>query len=302
MIVNTMKSKFNAYVYEALEPTLLLAFFISLTGIAAAASFGTISYLNSFLVVVGSVLAQMSVNLVNDYYDYSSGIDKETKKTRFSGGSRLVASGAVKHEHVLYMGLVSAAVAGIIGIYLALTVSLWIFALIVVGIVAIFAYTKYITKFPLLPEPFVMFAFALVGVGSYVVAHGSFSGISFALFTVIPAGMLGGIAALVNEVPDAEIDKKYGRRHAVIILNNNRKLSLYYVALMSITYALVIFGVAKTLLNPFFLLVLLTFPVTGAVSVGIMRYRNPQGFERFMAANIANIFVYMLLLVVAYSL
>ena len=297
-----MRSRFRDYVSEALEPTLLLAFFISLVGIAAAASYGTISYLNSFLVVVGAVLAQMSVNLVNDYHDYSSGIDKESTKTRFSGGSRLVSSGAVKHRHVLYMGLTSAAISGIIGIYLALAVSLWIFALIIVGILAIFAYTKYIIKFPLLPEPFVMFAFALVGVGSYIVAHGSFSGMGAALLTIVPAGMLGGIAALANEVPDAEIDKKFGRRHAGIILNSNRKLSAYYMALMSITYALVIFGVARSLLNPFFLLALLTLPAASYVAVGMLHYRNPQSYERFMATNIANIFVYLLILVVAYSL
>ena len=297
-----MKSRFQDYVSEALEPTLLLAFFISLVGIAAAASYGTISYANSFLVVVGAVLAQMSANLVNDYHDYSSGMDKESTKTRFSGGSGLVASGAVKHRDVMYMGIASAAIAGLIGLYLAFTVSLWILVMIATGLVAIFAYTKYITKFPLLPEPFVMFAFALVGAGSYLVAHGSFSNIIAALFTIVPAGMLGGIALLANEVPDAEIDKKYGRRHAVIIINNNRKLSFYYVALMSITYALVIFGAARSLLNPYSLLVLLTLPAVGYVAVGIMNYKNPQSYERFMAANIANIFVYLLILVVAYSL
>ncbi|MDE1854886.1 MAG: prenyltransferase [Candidatus Micrarchaeota archaeon] len=297
-----MRSKFNDYVSEVLEPTLLLAFLISLVGIAAAASYGGISYANSFLVVVGSVLAQMSVNLTNDYHDYASGLDRESAKTKFSGGSRLVASGAVKHKDVLFIGIAAAAIAGIIGLYLAFAVSLWILALIAIGAVAIFAYTKYITRFPLLPEPFVMFAFVLVGMGSYAVAHGSFTGIYAALPTIIPAGVLGGIALLANEVPDAEIDKKFGRRHAVIVFNSNRKTSAYYIGLEAFTYALVLYGVIRSILNPFFLLVFVTLPVAAYVGVGIMKYRNPQSYEKYMAANITAIFVYQALLVIAYSL
>ncbi len=290
------------YLAELFEPTILLAFLISLVGIAAASHVGTINVVLSVAVVVGSVLAQVSVNLANDYQDYASGLDKETPKTRFSGGSKHLASGAVKHKDVLYMAFVTAAIAGIIGIYLSMVVTLYLLALIIVGAIAIFLYTRYITRFPLLPEPFVMFAFSLVGVGSYVVAHGSFTGIYAALLTIAPAALLCGIALLANEVPDAEIDKKFGRKHAVIILNNNRKTSAYYVALEGVTYALVLYGVVSSALNPFFLLVFITFPVVGYVGAGILRYRSPQNYEKYMAANIMAIFVYLALLVVAYSL
>jgi len=290
------------YLAEVFEPTILLSFFCSAVGIAAASQSGSINVQLSAAAVVGAVLAQISVNLMNDYQDYASGLDRATAKTKFSGGSRLVASGAVKHRDVLYMAIAAAAIAGIIGLYLALVVSLSLLVLIALGAIAIFMYTRYITKFPLLPEPFVMLAFVVVGMGSYVVAHGSFSGISGALLTIIPAGMLGGIALLANEVPDAEIDKKFGRKHAVIVFNSNRKTSAYYTALEAITYAIVLFGVLRSVLNPFFLLVFITLPVAGYVGVGILRYRSPQSYEKYMAANVAAIFIYQALLVISYSL
>lgn len=290
------------YVSEAFEPTLLLAFLCSLVGIAAAASYGSINLAFSALVVVGAVLAQMSVNLINDYQDYASGIDRENTKTKFSGGSALVSTGAVKHRHVLYMGIAAAVISGLIGIFFAIAVSTVILLLVVVGAIAIFLYTKYMMRFPLLPEPFVMFAFSIVGVGSYIVAHGSLTGLGLALFAIVPAGMLGGIALLVNEVPDAEIDKKYGRKHAVIVLSTRRRVSYYYIALMSITYAIVIFGVTALSLTPFLLLALATFPVIGYVASGMRAYKNPQGYEKYMAANVVVIVVYLMLLIVAYSL
>lgn len=38
------------------------------------------------LAFIGLLLAHISVNVFNDYFDYRSGIDLETKRTLFSGG------------------------------------------------------------------------------------------------------------------------------------------------------------------------------------------------------------------------
>ncbi len=297
-----MRRMLRDYITEILEPTLLLGFLCSLLGIAAAAKYGAIRYVPAFLVVLGAVMAQVATNLMDDYHDYKVGIDKETVKTKFSGGSGLLKSGAILHRHVLYLAIVFAFLAGIIGLYLAFTVSLWLLALIAIGAISIFFYASYLVRFPLFSEPLAMIGFALIGVGSFVVAHGSFAGLGNALFAVVPAGMLIGIALLVNEVPDAEIDKKYGRRHAVIILKKNSSIALYYLALQFLTYAIVIYGVVRSILNPFFLLVLVTLPFTFYVARGILKYRNPASFERFMAANVVSILIYLVLLVVAYSL
>ena len=251
------------YLAEVFEPSLLLGFLISVLGVAVAGHYGSINLFYGALAVVGVVLSQMAVNLINDYYDYKSGLDREqiSIHTKFSGGSKMVGSGKVSHLHALYIALFAVAVALVIGIYLSIAVSLVLLPIIVVGVISIFTYTKYFTKFPLLPEPLAMLGFVLMAVGSFIVARGSTSGLGSALFVLVPGGMLGGIQLLVNEVPDAEIDEKYGRKHAVIILNDNRKVSAYYALLQGITYALIAIGVLESYLPLAALSVFITLPV-----------------------------------------
>ena len=42
---------------------------------------------NFLLAMVGSILVHITVNVINDYYDYVGGIDLNTQRTPFSGGS-----------------------------------------------------------------------------------------------------------------------------------------------------------------------------------------------------------------------
>jgi 1,4-dihydroxy-2-naphthoate octaprenyltransferase len=291
------------YFAEILDPTLLLGLLCSLVGVASAAQYGSVSVLSASLVVLGSVFAQAAINLIDDYTDYESGLDRETIKTRFSGGrSKPVSTGKIKHIHALYMGIFIALIAGIIGVYFALTISALLFALIVVGAITILFYSKYIVKFPLLPEPVAMLGFTLIGIGSYIVVHGSLASLSSALFAIVPVGMLSGTALLVNEVPDAEIDKKYGRKHAVIILNDERKVAAYYVILEFITYGIVISGVFLAALHLSALAILITLPYVFYVSLGILNYKNPQSYEKYMKYNVIAALVYMLILIVSYSI
>lgn len=39
------------------------------------------------LVLMGAISAHISVNMLNEYYDFISGLDLKTEKTAFSGGS-----------------------------------------------------------------------------------------------------------------------------------------------------------------------------------------------------------------------
>ena len=48
---------------------------------------GHINYIYSILTVLGVVSLHASIDLLNDYWDYVRGIDKHTKRTRFSGGT-----------------------------------------------------------------------------------------------------------------------------------------------------------------------------------------------------------------------
>ena len=292
------------YLEEVFEPSLLLGLLSSMLGVAVATHYGSINIFYGALAVVGVVLSQMSVNLINDYYDFKSGMDREQVSihTNFSGGSKMVGSGKVSHLHALYIGIGALAMAGLIGVYLSLAVSLVIIPIIVVGAISILTYTKYFTKFPLLPEPLAMLGFVLMAVGSFIVAHGSTSGLGGALFVLVAGGMLGGIQLLVNEVPDAEIDEKYGRKHAVIILDDNRKVAAYYAMLQLTTYVLIAIGVMNGSLPVVALVAFVTMPVLFIVARGMLKYKNPQTYEKYMGYNVMAVLAYLMLLIISYSL
>jgi len=59
------------------------------------------------LILLGAVLAHVSVNTLNEYYDFKSGLDLTTTKTRFSGGSGALPENAEMANAVLKIGIVS---------------------------------------------------------------------------------------------------------------------------------------------------------------------------------------------------
>ena len=69
------------------------------------------------LALVGLLAFHISVNVLNDYYDFKTGIDLKTKRTPFSGGSGFLPMGKISPKRVLYIGLISLCVGSLIGIY-----------------------------------------------------------------------------------------------------------------------------------------------------------------------------------------
>ena len=72
---------------------------------------------HAILAGFGLILAHISVNTLNDYFDFKSGIDLATKRTPFSGGSGILPAGLLSPAQVLWLGLVSLILAVPIGIY-----------------------------------------------------------------------------------------------------------------------------------------------------------------------------------------
>jgi 1,4-dihydroxy-2-naphthoate polyprenyltransferase len=289
----------NSYIVEMFEPTLLIGLFVGLVGISAAFYYKNVNLFLAFLAVFGAVLAQMAVNLIDDYADYSSGIDKDTTKTKFSGGSELLTSGKIKPKNVLYIGIGAVAVAAIIGIYLAYIYPI-IIPLIVIGAIAIFGYAKYVTKIPFLTEPMVMFSFLVVAVGCFIVAHGSTNNLGNAFYALIPAGMPGGIALLINSVPDRHVDKKHGRRNGVIMLDKPSRIAYYYLFFELVIFASLISGMLLKILPVTFLIVFLTIPIVYKVFIGIQNYKDPRSYEWVMGTYAMKMFIFLILLSVAY--
>ncbi len=71
-----------------------------------------------FLILLGAVLAHVSVNTLNEYFDFKSGLDLTTTKTRFSGGSGALPENPDMANAVLTIGLVSLLATSLIGFFL----------------------------------------------------------------------------------------------------------------------------------------------------------------------------------------
>ncbi|MDE1825769.1 MAG: prenyltransferase [Candidatus Micrarchaeota archaeon] len=289
------------YLEELLEPTILFGIFSALLGLSAALYYSHFNWPLAILVVLGVALAHISVNLVDDYTDYKKGIDKETIKTKFSGGSKVLSSGKIKPRALLGLAIALALMAGAIGLFL-LSVNIILLPIIVIGAITIFFYAAYLVRVPFLAEPITALNFTLISVGSFIVAYGSGAMLHNALFAMIPAGMMVGIILMLNSIPDKSVDKKYGRRSGVVILGTREKIAVYYLAWEAAACIIILYGIISRALPATFLITLLTVPIALKVYGGIRNYKSPALHEKTMGTGALFTLGFILLCSVSYLL
>jgi 1,4-dihydroxy-2-naphthoate polyprenyltransferase len=286
------------YLEELFEPTLLYSFALAVLGISLAYYYGFFSLGTALLIIIGSVLAQISVNVISDYFDYQSGLDRELvkkKKGSMSGGSSLLATGKIKPGYTLLAGMVAFAFAAVIGIYF-IYVQIAILSILLIAALSILLYARYVKKIPYLSEPLCTFNYTLISLGSFVVMAGV-SSLSYAiLFSFVPAGiMLGGNALFVNEVPDRKIDRKFGIRHSAVMLKDEKEIGKYYLSLQLAAYALIVIGVALQMLPKLALLTLITIPTTFYVFSGLYN-ADSKNYGRYLGLHTLSSFILTMLL------
>lgn len=290
------------YLEEMFEPTLLYGFSLAVIGVSAAIHYGYVSIGYGILAISGSVLAQMSVNVISDFFDYSSGLDKELasgKKDELGGGSKLLVKGLIKPRQTFILGLFIFTLAALIGIFL-LTVRIQLLPILVIAAPSILLYSRYVKKVPYLAEPLCGFNYALIGLGCFIVVAGNAPLPMALLFLLAPAGIIIGSDTLyVNEVPDRKLDKKYGVRHSAVMLWTGKRIGLYYLLLQSIGYALIIIGSVIGFIPLLALAALVTVPATLYVFMGLYN-DNSKKYSEYLAIH--TIFSVILGLILCVSL
>ena len=96
----------------------------------------------ALLAFAGMLLAHISVNVLNEYFDYRSGVDLETIKTPFSGGSGVLPAGLLKPNQALWLGLVSFLLIIPIGIFFVIEVGWGLLPLLLIAAACIVLYVK----------------------------------------------------------------------------------------------------------------------------------------------------------------
>ncbi|MEI6542695.1 MAG: prenyltransferase, partial [Methylococcales bacterium] len=81
-----------------------------------------IDRVNLALIFLGALAAHISVNMLNEYYDYKTGLDLHTQRTAFSGGSGTLPSSPELAESVFLCGLLCLVFTALIGLYFLWTI------------------------------------------------------------------------------------------------------------------------------------------------------------------------------------
>jgi len=255
----------------------------------------------ALLAFVGLLLCHISVNVLNDYFDYRSGIDLEVKRTPFSGGSGILPAALLKPRQVFWFGLVSFLLAVPIGIYFVMNLPQgWrLLPLLLVAAMCLLLYTPLLTKLGW-PEwaPGVGLG-ALPVLGVYFIQTTAYT--LPAVVACIPSGILVHNLLLLNEFPDAEADKKAGRKTLPIVMGKS-KAGIVYSVLTILVYLWIIGGVVAGQMPAFSLLALLTLPLAIKAIQGALKPQEMDKLVPAMANNVLVVLLTQLLLGIGYIL
>jgi len=294
-VATTSAGGLKIWLLETRPQFLILTPMCVLVGVAAAAYKGfELNPLHVILTLVGAILAHISVNVLNDYFDYRSGIDLATKRTPFSGGSGVLPAGLLKAQQVYLLGLTSLFGVGAIGIYFTFEYGWEILPLGILGMVVIYLYTTHITKNPLLCAIAPGLGFGpLMVVGTYFTQTGEYS-LTAGLASLVP-GFLVSNLLLLNQFPDVEADKVAARRHLPIAFGRQFSARVYAV-LMLATYVSLAVAVGFGVLPLTALIGLLALPLAAKTVMGVLKnYDDTEKLLPFLGLNIQVILLTTLL-------
>ena len=254
-------------------------------GIAAAVyQLHSLNAVHFVLAFVGGLLAHISVNVLNDYFDYRSGIDLHTKRTPFSGGSGILPASLLNPRSVYFFGTASLLAVALIGIYFIYEYGWRILPLGVLGILVIYLYTTHLTKNPLLCVVAPGLGFGLMVLGTSLTQTGDYA-LAAIIATLVPGFLISNLL-LLNQFPDVEADAVASRRHFPIVIGR-RNSARIYVALLAATYLTVVFSVAFQVLPLTALLGLITLPLGVKTVKGVLKYYDDiDNLIPFMGSNI----------------
>ncbi len=207
-----------------------------LVGTALAIDYDQFKLLAFLAALIGSIFIQIGTNLSNDYSDARRGADTEDRL----GPVRVTAGGLMPPRRVLIGTYVAFGIAVLAGLYLTAITGP---ELLLVGAASIAAGVLY-TGGPKpygyegLGELFVFLFFGVVAVvGSYYVQAQELPWEAFALS--VPVGLLASAILVVNNVRDADTDRRAGKRTLAVRLGRERARRLFQ-AMIVVSYLTVI--------------------------------------------------------------
>jgi 1,4-dihydroxy-2-naphthoate octaprenyltransferase len=291
--------KLKTWFLETRPQFLLLSVVLAFLGTSLAWYNGAFHLGYALLAFVGLLLCHISVNVLNDYYDYISGIDLKTRRTPFSGGSGFLPAASLNPRHVLWFGLTCFLLAVPIGVYFVLVKGWPLLPLLVVAAVCILLYTPLLTKLGWPEWSPGLGLGALPILGTYFIQTGEYT--LPAIVASIPSGILVHNLLLLNEFPDAEADKTAGRKTLPITMGG-RGAGIVYSVLTIVLYLWIIGWVAAGVMPVFCLISLVTLPFAVRAIRGALNFQDDSKLMPAMANNVLLVLLTQLFLGIGYVL
>ncbi len=225
-------------------------------GTMLALNDGYFNVLLFVLTMAGGVLLHTGTNLINDYYDYTNGIDTVDSY----GSSGVLPASLMEPKKILGGGVIALGLFLPIAIYLFAVRGPVLLILGAVGLIGGYSYTAGPVAYKYrglgVPLVFLLMGPLMVG-GTYFVQTGSFN--LLVLFASLPVGCLVGAILHANEYRDIDHDSLHGIINPSILLGRKKSRFLYYL-LVGSAYLIVVAMAVSGYLSVWALLTLLTVP------------------------------------------
>jgi 1,4-dihydroxy-2-naphthoate octaprenyltransferase len=271
-----------------------------LLALANGGSFNPTLVVSAYIVVL---LGDLSTHYSNDYFDVEVDKHIEQKKT-FAGSTILVNNPHLRStSKSISVSLSMSANVLAAAIYLFSGAPIEIFIVILGASLVGWFYSAPPTR--LISRGFGEFSvacvtgFAIPAIG-YLAVRGQFDPLF--CYLAFPFVMYGFMLSLSLEAPDAEIDRKGGKR-TLIVRKGGRNVFFFILALAAsatTTFFVYYWLAAFAVLNVEFLALFSIAPLTAAISgfIGILQKKN---VNRFSTLNVASLFVFNILTIVYLS-
>ena len=257
-------------------PFIILTPACYLVGLGAALyEAGRVNALHAVLALIGAVCTHLSVNILNEYADFRSGLDATTQRTPFSGGSGTLPARPGLARRTLIMGLTTTAIVALIGVYFLIVWGWALLPLGALGLLVIVAYTPWMTRSPILCliAPGLGFGTLMV-MGTAFVLTGRYSWTA-GIGSLVPFFLVSDLL-LLNQFPDVEADRGIGRRHLPIVAGR-RASSYVYALFLLLAYVSIVVGVVVSYLPAASLLGLITLALAVPAAMGAIRHPDDVG-------------------------
>lgn len=277
---------------------LVLSIILVLYGTSVANWQGVFNLKHFLLALFGLVILHIAVNVLNEYYDFKSGLDFMTPKTPFSGGSGILPQGKLNPKTVCIFAVICCFIGFIIGLYFLKIYGTKFLPIIILGGMAVVFYTTIFSKI-MLGEIFAGLGLGFLPViGAYFVQTDVYS--PQILLAAVPSGILTFNLLFLNEFPDMEADKKVGKRNFVITLGKKNAAYLYAV-LTLLVYTIITIGVFLKFMPIWAFLSFLTLPIAiKAIFGAIKKHSTVEEIIPSLGANVVVVLLTQALLALGY--